>query len=314
MSKTLRLCVLLLALCMALVGCAQQPIEEQGEQIEQRTIYTSFFPLYTLAQGILDGVPGMQLKCLVQPQDGCLRLYDLSDWDLTRILASDAIIIGGRGLESFETTLISLGEDGPALMSVMDGLTLEGTSSVDVDGEQQSHLEGQNPWLFLSVDGAEQISEMIAGGMVTLDPGYQAAYDSNFEKRSKQLEQLRGQMLEALLSVDPQPVALMHEGLIYLAQDLGLHVVARVDREPGSTLYGADWDEALLQLNESGAKIVLLERQAPQHMIEALEQAGYDPVLIDTFSTFPFDADSGHYDRTMLANAEAIAQAFKDHK
>ncbi len=61
------------------------------------------FRVYALSAPILSGAPGITLKCLVQPQDGCLRNYELSDWDAALLGSADAAILSGRGLESFES-------------------------------------------------------------------------------------------------------------------------------------------------------------------------------------------------------------------
>lgn len=302
-----RLAAPVLMLALILSGC-QKSIQE--EPVAEKTVYTSFFPFYALAEGLFEGVPNMRLKNLVQPQDGCLRSYELSDWDAALVGSADAMIIGGRGMESFEGLLIGLEENGPALISALDGLTLINQGQ-QIDDELESHLQGPNPWLFLSVEGAGEVMESIAQGMMALDPSFQALYAQNLERRQDELEQLQQQMLQLLIKVEPQPVALMHEGLPYLAGDLGLYVAVQVDREPGSELYDADLDEALAKLKDGGARVILLEKQAPDQLKRALEQEGYVPVLIDTLSTFPFDTDAQYYDRVMLGNAQAVADAFR---
>ena len=63
-------------------------------------------------------------------------------------------------------------------------------------------------------------------------------------------------------------------------------------------------------LAASGAEIVLLERQAPQNLTEALEVAGYTCVKIDTLMTHPADGDAAAYEQIMLTNTKAVAAAF----
>ena len=86
-------------------------MEERGQ------VCATFPPFYALTALLTDGIDGLQLSCLVQPQDGCLRDYALSDWDLYTLASADIIIAGGRGLESFESTLQSLGAAGPVAVS-----------------------------------------------------------------------------------------------------------------------------------------------------------------------------------------------------
>ena len=69
---------LLALLCAAIfAGCVRIELPVP----EPQTVYASFYPIYALAAGVCENVPGLTLSCLTQPQDGCLRSYELSDWD-----------------------------------------------------------------------------------------------------------------------------------------------------------------------------------------------------------------------------------------
>ena len=101
--------LLLAALALTLSACA--PLVEEAPQESQ--IYATFYPFYALTSLLTEDIEGLRLSCLVQPQDGCLRDYALSDWDLYLLAGADLVIAGGRGLESFESTLQSLGASRP---------------------------------------------------------------------------------------------------------------------------------------------------------------------------------------------------------
>ncbi|MBQ3423728.1 MAG: hypothetical protein IJH38_00820, partial [Clostridia bacterium] len=107
--------------CMLLTSCRRLVPEEE----ETISVYASFYPIYALADGVTRSVPDVELHCLVQPQDGCLRSYQLSDWDLALLKrGADAVISGGRGLESFEDALFTLGKEGPAVSAVLYNIDL----------------------------------------------------------------------------------------------------------------------------------------------------------------------------------------------
>ena len=57
----------------------------------------------------------------------------LSDWDAYLLQAADLVVAGGRGLESFESTLQSLGAAGPAV-----ALTLYNTGLYGQDGRPRT--------------------------------------------------------------------------------------------------------------------------------------------------------------------------------
>ena len=300
MKKSKRLAALCLALAL-LSGCNLTA----GIPAETR-VMTSFYPLYALTLNLTKDVPRLTLSNLVQPQAGCPRSYALSDWDAALIAGQDALIIGGRGLESFEAAL-SGAKGGPAVLTVMNGLTL--FSSGEAANEENSHLAGDNPWLFLSVPGAMEMAMSIAGGMAQMDEPYADIYLTNLSDYLDRLENLADDMAHVMERATPRPVALLHEGLGYLARQLGLEIALEYPREPGSECYDNDLEDLLAALEASGARVALVEKQIPQNLAEALEGAGYALVRIDTLMTHAADGDPTAYERIMLENARAVASA-----
>ncbi|MBQ8954837.1 MAG: zinc ABC transporter substrate-binding protein [Clostridia bacterium] len=305
--KTIKRCLaLLLVLAVPLLaGCDLMA----GAGPEDTRVMASFYPLYALALNLTKDVPALTLGCLVQPQTGCPRSYQLSDWDAALAAGQDALIIGGRGLESFESALKGA-EGGPAVLTVLNGLTLY--NSGEAASDESSHLAGDNPWLFLSVPGAMEMCISIAAGMAQLDEPYADIYMDNLAEYLTRLEDLADDMENAMARTDPRPVAVLHEGLGYLARQLGLDIVLEYPREPGSDPYGNDLEDLLAALEASGAEVALVERQAPGNLVKAIEAAGCAVVRLDTLMTHAADGDTAAYERAMLDNAKAVAAAMKE--
>jgi ABC-type Zn uptake system ZnuABC Zn-binding protein ZnuA len=291
-------------IALPLSGCHEM-VPQQA--VPEQTIYASFAPVYALAAPIVEDVPGISLRCLVQPQDGCLRNYELSDWDEALLGNADAAILAGRGLESFESRFSG---GGLAVISAQDGLALINNGVVAAEGDEPDHFDGENPWGYLSVELARAMSASIASGMAQLDPDFYEAYEHNLAHFDEALEALLTRMEEAIIAAPEASVAVMHEGLFYMADELGLDVAAVVRREPGTALSDNELDAALATLSGSGAEVILIERQAPQSLRRALESAGYQLALIDTLATHT-PGESGGYIQTMDSNAQALAAALK---
>jgi len=301
MKKTLSIVAAAL-LALPLVGCHRLVPDEMNPA---QTIYASFPPVYALSEPIASGAPGITLKCLVQPQDGCPRSYQLSDWDQAMLGGADAVILFGRGFESFET---QLSQGSVAAVGAMNALTLINNGTVAPEGDDADHFDQENPWAYLSVERAREICGIITAGMVALDPGYEALYEDNYAHFDEELEALQIRMEEMILAAPEAGVAVAHEGLFYLADDLGLSVGAVIRREPGSDLTSSELDEAIQSLKDGGAKVVLMERHAPKSLRDALTAAGFQLALIDTLVTHA--APSGDdYVAAMEQNARAIADA-----
>lgn len=297
------LLALILALILPLSGCRVMPEDDSSESI---SIMTSFYPIYALAVNVTQDIPALTLSCLVQPQDGCPRAYSLSNWDAALLAQQDAVIIAGRGFESFETALNGV-DNGPALLTLLSGRTLR-DNGVEVN-EESSHIDGPNPWLFLSVSGAMEMTLSLGHGLAQLDERYAQLYLDNMDDFIDRLESLAGAM-KALVAAAPfRPVACLHEGLGYLAESCGITPVAELFREPGSEQTDNDLELLLEDLAASGAQVVLIERQAPDHLVAALEESGYTVARIDTLMTHYAGDDVNAYERIMLDNARILAEA-----
>ena len=313
MKLLIKSIALLLGMCLlagALSGCGLHAEEEVPQEPEALSVYATFYPIYALTSLVADGVPDLQVNCLTQPMDGCLRSYSLSDWDLALLMQSaDAAIAGGRGLEAFESMLYALGENGPAVTSVLYNLELATVKPANETGED-SHWTDENPHIYMTIDGAIAIAERIAANLAVLDPKYGDLYDQNLQEAKNRLESLRTEMHEVAGGLQGQKVIVMNEALVYAAQEYGLDVELCYARESGEGIYDRDLEASIELLSTCDARVILLEKQAPEALRRALEEAGFRVAALDVLSTRRASEGAEGYFETQLANARALAAAF----
>lgn len=65
------------------------------------TVVTSFYPMYIATLNIVDGVDGVRLENLSEPQTGCLHDFQLTPEDMKLLSTADVFVINGGGIESF---------------------------------------------------------------------------------------------------------------------------------------------------------------------------------------------------------------------
>lgn len=300
---------LLLAVAAGLAGC-RPLVADEGQPI---SVYATFYPIYALTEGVARDVPDLALHCLVQPQDGCLRSYQLSDWDVSLLAAgANAVVMGGRGLESFESTLFGWGESGPAMSAVLYNLELYNQDDKsEGDSEAEDHLRGANPHLYMSLKGAKEIVESISATLVTLDPGYAEQYVANARAAAGELDALLLQTREELRAYSGRRVALMNEALIYPALDYDLQVAGWIPRESGEAMVDDELAACVETLSGMEPDVVLIEAQAPRAFVRALEDAGFAVARLDVLSTHREGEGFDAYIDIMRGNAQAIREAFE---
>ena len=306
-----------LVLCLGLMactlcGCGFHTDTDAPEAEEALNVYATFYPIYAIAELIVEDVPNLKLNCLAQPMDGSFRTYNLSDWDLALLSQSaDAVISGGRGLESFASTLYALGETGPAVASVLYTLELATVEPINETGEDSDSTDG-NPHIYMSIDGAIAVAERIAANLSVLDPEYGALYSKNLENAKNRLESLREEMHALTGDLRGRKVIVMNEALIYTAQEFDLDVELYYARESGSALYDKELEDCISILTSCESRVILIEKQAPEAFCKALEATGFQLVSMDVLSTRRSDEGAEGYFEAQRANARALAAVFSE--
>lgn len=187
-----RLIILCAALCVALSACAPLVEDEDAQACD---VCATFYPLYALCAPLVEGIEdSLRLTCLTDPQDGCLRDYALSERDVYMLLQADLVVAGGRGLESFASTLQSLGDQGPAVVFTLLNIELYNQDDESEVTEESGHLVGANPHLYMSAQGAKFIVESAAMSMAMLFPACAEQLAQNMDATDARLDELYEQM------------------------------------------------------------------------------------------------------------------------
>ena len=277
---------------------------------EEINVYATFYPIYAAAAMITENVPDLRLNCLVQPQDGCLRSYGLSDWDAALLGSADAVIAGGHGLERFEAALQLLGEEQTAVAEVLYNMEFMECTAENTDPDSDSHWLDANPHIYMSVDGAAEIAGRIAQSMAVLDPRYEALYLENLARAEQRLASLREEMRAEVDEFAGESVAVLNEALVYSARDFGLEAELCWDRESGESMDAEELQQLLAAMNARGIRVALIEKQAPQSLLEALARAGIAAAALDVLSTRRADEGYEGYFAAQRANAAAVRAAY----
>lgn len=302
MKKRFLILFLALAVAVSCSGCT--PLMDADP--ETLSIYASFYPIYALTEMIVEGVPDLKMHCLVQPQDSCLRNYSLSDWDLYLLsYGADAIVLGGGGLESFSDALRQSAEQTHAIVEALAGLKLAENPEIERD-ETLSHWEGDNPYLYLSVDGAMEILHNLTDALSVMDPRYTEKYEANLTTALAEMDKLSVEIEGVRPMSRGKKAALLNEAMLYIAEDYEMEIAAVVPRESGENLAQSELEECVKQLKSGNVEVVLIEKQAPQSLIAVLESAGFKVAQIDTMGTRRESEGSDGFFEAQRKNIQAI--------
>lgn len=297
---------LILLAALLMTGCT--PIV--AEVPHSTSVYATFYPIYAITAAITEGADDIEVHCLVQPQDECLRSYTLSDWDLYMLnYSADMIISAGNGLEGFSEQLEKIGESIIPVAEAAHGLELYSVNGISDD---ENHFSGENPHLYMSFEGAKSIAENIEGALSLLNETKADVFNKNLVCFIEEIDAKHEMITKKTEVCKSIPAAVLHESLFYTAQDCGLDVRTWFERESGEMLYGAALDECLNAFKQSEVKIVLLENQAPDALVQKIQNAGYAVAKLDVMSTLSEVDGYEAYLDVLEHNALAVAEACGD--
>lgn len=293
--KTSALAALFLAGAFLLAGCGGGRTAVNPDDFH---IVTSFYPMYIFTRNITDGVDGVAVSNMTEPQTGCLHDYQLRPSDLAALEAADAFVLNGAGMESFLDKVTAQYPELP-LIEAAAGIPL----LKDDAGEA-------NPHVWVGISGAITEVGNIAEGLATADPAHASAYRSNADAYVKRLETLSMEMHDALEALPNKKIVTFHEAFPYFAAEFGLEIVAVIEREPGSEPGAGELADTIRLIRETGVKALFAEPQyAPKAARTIANETGATVFSLDPFVTGDVDSPADSYETTMRANLEVLKQA-----
>ena len=309
MKKCLSLLLILLLMLPAslLSGCS-----DSSQASGKMTVVTSFFPLYTAALNVMDGVDGVQLLNLAQPTVGCLHDYQLTPRDMQTLEKADLFLINGMGMEEFLDNVFSSMPDLP-VVAATDGIAAieeEGGHSHEHhedEGEEHHHEHNAHTWV--SVTNYIQYVENIRKALCAADPAHAEQYTANAQAYTQKLTELRDRMKEELADVKQHEIVTFHEAFAYFAEEFGLHVAAVLEREPGIGPSAAELAQTVDLVRKTGCEVLFVEPQYSSDVADVVaRETGARLYSLDPVVTGD-EGDKDAYLKAMEQNLTVLKEA-----
>ncbi len=259
---------------------------------EQLKVVTSFYPMYIATMNVCDGMDGIILENLSEPETGCLHDYQLTPADMKLLSTADVFVVNGGGIEEFLTDVAK----------AYPNLTI-------VDASEDLDLLEDNSHAWMSVSLHEQQVENIAQGLAKADPDRKEEYLDNARNYEGMLQMLEAQIQEVKEVVAGKSVVIFHEAYEYVAEEYGLNVSCVMDLDEERQVSAGEVAEVMSAIADHNVSVVFAEETYGKEMGDLVDkETDATTIYLETLVRGQYDKDS--YLTYMQQNIDRIKEAF----
>lgn len=255
-------------------------------------IVASFYPVYTAAVRLTEGVPGASVVNLTPNQTGCLHDYQLTPDNMITLTGADALVLVGAGAENFLDD-VRARYPGLPVVDTSAGVTLLEADHHHEHGEdaaedhQDEHDEEDgviyNEHIWTSPSRYIQQINTLCDGLAALNPANADRYRANADAYIADIEEIKTQLLAAAAALPTRYCITFHDSLTYFAEELGLTPIASLSVGEESGVSAADLAAASSAAEQAGKVLLMYDSQYDAEYAAVASQTTYSAVLtLDT--------------------------------
>lgn len=304
------------------------------EADDMLTVVTSFYPMYIAALNIVDGVEGVRLENLSEPQTGCLHDFQLTPEDMKLLSTADVFVINGGGIESFmsdvakaypKLDVVEACED-VALLSEDDAdsdhdhdhdADTESDSDHDHDHEADAESDSahdhdhgdENAHAWMSVPRYRTMVQTIASRLAEKDAKHADEYYANAKAYDAKLAVLEEKINSIKSLTNGQNIIIFHEAYAYVADDFSMNACYLLDLDEERSVSAGEIKQVICAIKDDGVSVILAEELYGKSMGDTVSrETDVHVIYIDPLNRGEYDKDSYLYG--MEHNIELIKEAF----
>ena len=291
--------LLLALLTFSLSGC--------WAAAEDISVVASFYPVYILAENVLDGVEGVTLSSMTPPSTGCLHDYQLLTSDMRALAKSQALLINGAGMEAFLPDVMG---QFPDLMIIDCSLGVELLTEEEDHGHDHEQA-AYNAHIWLAPENAIQMVKNLRDGLSALLPDQKDRIAENAEAYIDRLSALDAELRDAIAPLPHKQIVTFHEAFPYFAKAYGLEVAAVVALEPDEPISPRMLKQVIEKVKAAGNPPLFSEPQYENTALRTVALETGAPVYeLDPLVTG--DGAKTAYEDVMRKNLQVLLEALGD--
>ena len=290
------------------------------EADDMLTVVTSFYPMYIAALNIVDGVEGVRLENLSEPQTGCLHDFQLTPEDMKLLSTADVFVINGGGIESFMSDVAKAYPKLDVVEACEDvALLSEDDADSDHDHDHEADAESdsahdhdhgdENAHAWMSVPRYRTMVQTIASRLAEKDAKHADEYCANAKAYDAKLAVLEEKINSLKSLTNGQNIIIFHEAYAYVADDFSMNACYLLDLDEERSVSAGEIKQVIGAIKDDGVSVILAEKLYGKSMGDTVSrETDVHVIYIDPLNRGEYDKDSYLYG--MEHNIELIKEAF----
>ena len=290
------------------------------EADDMLTVVTSFYPMYIAALNIVDGVEGVRLENLSEPQTGCLHDFQLTPEDMKLLSTADVFVINGGGIESFMSDVAKAYPKLDVVEACEDmALLSEDDADSDHDHDHEADAESdsdhdhdhgdENAHAWMSVPRYRTMVQTIASRLAEMDAKHADEYYANAKAYDAKLAVLEEKINSLKSLTNGQNIIIFHEAYAYVADDFSMNACYLLDLDEERSVSAGEIKQVIGAIKDDGVSVILAEELYGKSMGDTVSrETDVHVIYIDPLNRGEYDKDS--YLDGMEHNIELIKEAF----
>jgi ABC-type Zn uptake system ZnuABC Zn-binding protein ZnuA len=251
---------------------------------EPLRVLTSFLPMEIFTRNVVGDTPGVTVASMLPASTGCPHDYALTPGDMKKIASADLFVANGLGMEEFlgepvrrANPKIRIVETAHGVRPIREGHNDPAKGTHGGKGHDPGEI---NPHTWVSPRNAILQVREIEKALSEARPVSARDFRRNADAYVSRLSALAAEFEAAAKTFRRRNIVTFHNVFDYLARDVGLTVVGKIETAPGQEPSAGEIRNLSRTIRERKVPAVFSEPQYSPKLAETLAREAGVPVRV----------------------------------
>ncbi|MDR1576645.1 MAG: zinc ABC transporter substrate-binding protein [Deltaproteobacteria bacterium] len=279
-------------------------------------LLTASYPVWLFTRYLTQGRDFFNVELLTNPATGCPHEFAPQARDLERLSQARILIKNGLGLEAYLDRALKVASKDLVVIDASVGaptlpLTWGRLDLGDQKASSDQNPLAPNPHIFSSPKLAALMANNIAQGLAKADPEGSVYYQERQIAFQADMDYLNHFVQSFKESRSGYRIIVSHGFMDYLAQDLGLVVLADIEPIPETPPSAARLEALAKMVRSGGISAILVEPESDLDLARTLAAEGRSrAAVVDPVTAGPQEPEIDYYQRVIRANLIMLTELF----